>query len=113
MEYKQKPYRNLRLKYPFLTIAGLALAVFLLGIGIAAIFGARDTSLTLSDGEEIRFTGLFDKDGKPISGTIYYANGLSAEIDLEAGKETYSGGTVFFGELDSDYRRSGKLFDQW
>ena len=85
MEYKQKPYRNLRLKYPFLTIAGLALAVFLLGIGIAAIFGARDTSLTLSDGEEIRFTGLFDKDGKPTKVPELICETEAEKADYEAG----------------------------
>lgn len=113
MEYKQPKHINIRFKNPFLTIAGLALAVFLLGIGIAAIFGARDTNLTLSSGEEIRFTGLFDREGNPISGTIYYANGLSAEIDLEAERVTYSDGTVFLGKLDSDYRRSGKGSITW
>ena len=113
MVKKQNTYWNIRIKYPFLTIASLALVVFLLGIGIAAIFGARDTNITLSDGEQIRFTGLFDKDGNPISGTIYYANGLSAEIDLEAGKVTYSDGTVFLGKLDADYRRSGKGSITW
>ena len=113
MVKKQNTYWNIRIKYPFLVIAGLALVVFLLGIGIAAIFGARDTNITLSDGEQIRFTGLFDKDGNPISGTIYYANGLSAEIDLEAGKVTYSDGTVFLGKLDADYRRSGQGRITW
>ena len=113
MVKKQNTYWNIRIKYPFLTIASLALVVFLLGIGIAAIFGARDTNITLSDGEQIRFTGLFDKDGNPISGTIYYANGLSAEIDLEAGKVTYSDGTVFLGKLDADYRRSGQGSITW
>ena len=108
MEYTQKKYRNIRLKNPFLTIAGLALAVFLIGIGIAALCGARDTNLTLPSGEEIRFTGLFDMNGNPISGTIYYANGLSAEIDVDEGRVTYSDGTVYLGLLDSDYRRSGK-----
>ena len=113
MANKQNTYWNIRIKYPFLMIASLALVVFLLGIGIAAIFGARDTNITLSDGEQIRFTGLFDKDGNPISGTIYYANGLSAEIDLEAGKVTYSDGTVFLGKLDADYRRSGQGSITW
>lgn len=113
MANKQNTYWNIRIKYPFLVIASLALVVFLLGIGIAAIFGARDTNITLSDGEQIRFTGLFDKDGNPISGTIYYANGLSAEIDLEAGKVTYSDGTVFLGKLDADYRRSGQGSITW
>ena len=113
MTHKQQKYLNIRLKNPFLTIAGLALAVFLLGIGIAAIFGARDTNLTLSNGDEIRFTGLFDRNGNPISGTIYYANGLSAEIDLEEGRVTYSDGTVFLGKLDSDYRRTGKGAITW
>ena len=113
MEYKQKPYKNIRLKNPFLTIAGLALAVFLLGIGIAALCGARDTNLTLPDGEQIRFTGLFDIHGNPISGTVYYSNGLSAEIDVDAGRVTYSDGTVFYGTLDADYRRSGKGSITW
>lgn len=113
MANKQNTYWNIRIKYPFLMIASLALVVFLLGIGIAAIFGARDTNITLSDGGQIRFTGLFDKDGNPISGTIYYANGLSAEIDLEAGKVTYSDGTVFLGKLDADYRRSGQGSITW
>ena len=113
MEYKQNKHLNIRLKNPFLTIAGLALAVFLLAIGIAAIFGARNTNLTLSDGEEIRFTGLFDRNGNPISGTIYYANGLSAEIDLDAGRVTYSDGTVYLGQLDGDYRRSGQGSITW
>ena len=113
MANTQKKHYNIRLKNPFLTIAGLALAVFLLAIGIAALCGARDTSLTLPNGEEIRFTGLFDRNGNPISGTIYYANGLSAEIDVEEGRVTYSDGTVYLGKLDSDYRRSGKGSITW
>lgn len=113
MELGHKVYHKFELKYPFLTIAGLALVVFLIGIGIAALCGARDTNITLPDGEQIRFTGLFDKDGNPISGTIYYANKLSAEIDLEAKRVTYSDGTVYYGVLDSDYRRTGKGSITW
>ena len=113
MGNRQPKHHNIRLKYPFLTIAGLALAVFLIGMGVAALCGARDTNLTLPSGEEIRFTGLFDMDGNPISGTIYYANGLSAEIDLEEGRVSYSDGTVFLGTLDADYRRSGKGSITW
>jgi hypothetical protein len=113
MAYKNKKYHRIQPLTAFTIIVAAALVVFLIGLGISRLSGAQNTTVILSDGEEIKFTGLFDKDGKPISGTLYYANGVSAEIDVNKGTVTYSDGTVYEGALDADYRRTGKGKITW
>jgi hypothetical protein len=113
MAYKNKKYHRIQPLTAFTIIVAAALAVFLIGLGISRLSGAQNTTVILSDGEEIKFTGLFDNDGKPISGTLYYANGVSAEIDVNKGTVTYSDGTVYEGALDADYRRTGKGKITW
>ena len=94
MAYKSKKYHETKYLTTFAVIVAAALIVFLIGIGISRIAGAQNTTVILSNGEEVKFTGMFDKDGNPISGTLYYANGISAEIDVTKGTVTYSDGTV-------------------
>ena len=79
MAYKSKKYHETKYLTTFAVIVAAALIVFLIGIGISRIAGAQNTTVILSNGEEVKFTGMFDKDGNPISGTLYYANGISAE----------------------------------
>lgn len=97
----------------FLLILAAALLVFLLGLGIWRLTGAGSSTVTLSNGEEVKFTGLVDAQGNPVSGTLHYANGLSAEIDIKNSTVTYSDGTVYVGPLDEDYRRTGQGRITW
>ena len=99
MAYKNKKYHKIQPLTAFTIIVAAALAVFLIGLGISRLSGAQNTTVILSNGEEVKFTGMFDKDGKPVSGTLYYTNGVSAEIDVAAGTVTYSDGTVYEWKL--------------
>lgn len=107
MGYKNKKFRRIQPLTAFMIILAAALAVFMIGIGINRFMGAQNTTVILSNGEELKYVGMVDASGRPISGTLYYRNGMSAKIDLEAGSVTYSDGTVYYGSLDADYRRSG------
>jgi hypothetical protein len=108
MEYQNKKFRRIQPLTAFTVIIAAALIVFLIGVAVWKIKGAQNTSVMLSTGEELKYVGLVDKYGRPISGTLYFANGLSAELDVDEGTLTYSDGTVYCGPLDSDYRKHGK-----
>lgn len=108
MAYKNKKFRKIQPLTAFTIIVVAALVVFLIGVGIWKLKGAQNTSVTLSSGEELKYVGLVDKYGRPISGTLYFANGLSAELDVDESTLTYSDGTVYCGPLDADYRKHGK-----
>ena len=113
MAFKFKRYHNTKYLTIFAVIVAAALIVFLIGLGVSRLAGAQNTTVILPGGEEIKFTGMFDKDGNPVSGTLYYANGIQAEIDVTKGTVTYSDGTVYEGALDADYRRTGKGKITW
>jgi hypothetical protein len=108
MGYQNKKFRRIQPLTAFTVIIAAALIVFLIGVAIWKMKGAQNTSVMLSTGEELKYVGLVDKYGRPISGTLYFANGLSAELDVDEGTLTYSDGTVYCGPLDSDYRKHGK-----
>ena len=108
MEYKNKKFRRIQPLTAFTVIVAAALIVFLIGVGIWKLKGAQNTSVTLSSGEELKYVGLVDKYGRPISGTLYYANGTSAELNVDEGSLTYADGTVYYGPLDADYRKHGE-----
>ena len=108
MAYKNKKFRRIQPLTAFTIIVVAALVIFLIGVGIWKFKGAQNTSVTLSSGEELKYVGLVDKFGRPISGTLYFPNGLSAELNVDDGSLTYSDGTVYYGPLDADYRKHGK-----
>ena len=113
MAHKNKKFRRIQPLTAFTIIVASALVVFLIGVGIWKLKGAQNTSVTLSSGEELKYVGLVDKFGRPISGTIYFSNGLSAELDVDEGSLVYSDGTVYYGPLDADYRKHGKGTITW
>ncbi len=113
MGYKNKKFRRIQPLTAFTIIVVAALAVFLIGVGIWRMMGAQNTTVILSSGEELKYVGMVDHAGRPISGTLYFPNGISAEIDLDEGKVTYSDGTVYYGVLDADYRRTGSGSITW
>jgi hypothetical protein len=108
MGYTNKKFRRIQPMTAFTIIVVAALSVFLIGVGIWRFKGAQNTSVILSSGEELKYVGLVDKLGRPISGTLYFANGISAQIDVTEGKVTYSDGTVYYGPLDGNYKKTGK-----
>lgn len=90
-----------------------ALAAVAVTIGIITSSGARYTTYPTSEHGKIKFVGKVDKDGAPIEGTVYYADGLTAEVsqgkaagksegeeglDLYDLKLVYSNGDVYQGE---------------
>jgi hypothetical protein len=113
MTHKNKKFRRIQPLTAFTIIIVAALVVFMIGVGIWRLMGAQNTSVILSSGEKLKYVGMVDHSGRPTSGTLYYPNGLSAKIDLKEGSVTYSDGTVYYGSLDADYRRSGQGSISW
>jgi hypothetical protein len=107
MGYTNKKFRRIQPMTAFTIIVVAALSVFLIGVGIWRFKGAQNTSVILSSGEELKYVGLVDKLGRPISGTLYFANGISAQIDVTQVKVTYSDGTVSYGPLYGNYKKTG------
>ena len=59
--------------------------------------GYRIIKYQSPDGET-RFMGKTDKNGQPLSGTVYFADGTKATVDLKNNKMEYSNGDVYVGE---------------
>ena len=66
MAYKNKRYHDTKYLTIFGVIVAAALAVFLIGLGISRLAGAQNSTVILSNGDELKFTGLFDKDGNAL-----------------------------------------------
>lgn len=60
-----------------------------------------------SDSGETRFFGKIGKDGEPSTGTVYFADGGKAELDLPNNTITYQDGTVYVGQT-ADLLPNGK-----
>ncbi|NLM57405.1 MAG: hypothetical protein GX192_08195, partial [Clostridiales bacterium] len=95
---KRSPLRVLFIIFIIaLIMAGLLFA----GLYIYGIRYLRYPVDSTSDGNTvyIKFIGLVDDEGNPYRGKIIYTNGLTADVNLETGKITYSNGDVYEGSL--------------
>ena len=73
-------------------------AAFVAGAYLSVYFsGYRIVRYKSADGET-RFFGTVDADGLPSNGTVYFANGEKAQIDLANNTIEYSDGSVYVGE---------------
>ena len=91
---KIKKYkRRLPLITRLLIVLGAAFMTFLLILLILHLCGFRYITVTQADGGEVRFVGRVGKGDIPVAGTIYFANGTSATVDVESGILKYSDGT--------------------
>lgn len=68
------------LRLYILAIVLTALVAVAVTIGIIINSGARYTTYPTSEHGDIRFVGKVDKDGVPTEGTVYYSDGLTAEV---------------------------------
>ncbi|MCQ2354840.1 MAG: hypothetical protein MJ102_07045 [Clostridia bacterium] len=105
---KFKKYkRRLPLAVRLLIVLGVAVLAFLMILLVLHFCGIRYITVTRPDGGEIRFIGRVGKDDQPIAGTIYFADGTSAAVDVESGVLNYSDRTAYKGGLSEDFRRDG------
>lgn len=107
MGYKNKKFRRVAPYKIFVVIVLAAIAVLLLGMLIARMNGIQNTTVTLENGEELKYVGFVDRDGNPTSGTLYFSNGIQMVLDVKKGTATYSDGTVYAGGFDGNYLREG------
>lgn len=105
--------KRFSLRIYLIAIVLTALAAVAVTVGIIMNSGARYTTYPTSEHGDIKFVGKVDKSGIPIEGTVYYADGLTAEVSKaktavksqgEDGLEvytiklTYSNGDIYEGE---------------
>lgn len=85
------------------TIKAVIIIFVLAAVFVAAAYlsvylsGYRIIRYKSTDGET-RFFGKVGKDGLPGKGTVYFANGKKAQIDIENNTIEYSDGSVYVGE---------------
>lgn len=84
---------------PLLTIFIFAVICVLITALIVFLMGYRYTS---AEGG-VKFFGKY-KNGLPYSGTVYYPNGLRAELDFESNTITYNNGDIYQGEINGILR---------
>ena len=90
-----------RVKKTILTvIIILALTALFVGAAYLTVYlsGYRVIRYKSPDGET-RFFGKVDKEGLPKKGTVYFASGETAKIDLENNTIEYSDGSKYVGEI--------------
>ncbi len=77
----------------------LVLAFVFAGAAYLTIYlsGYRVVRYQSPDGET-RFLGKVDKNGQPQSGTVYFADGRRAQLDLKNNKIEYSDDSVYVGQ---------------
>ena len=77
----------------------LALTITFVAAAYLTVYlsGYRIIKYQSPDGET-RFMGKTDKNGQPVSGTVYFADGTKASVDLKNNKMEYSDGSVYVGE---------------
>ena len=77
----------------------LALALVLLGLVYLVIYlsGYRIIRYASESGET-RFFGKVGKDGQPMTGTVYFADGTKADVDMKNNRITYSDKSEYVGE---------------
>lgn len=87
---------------PILVVFIFAVICVLLTALVVFLLGYRYTSTN----EGIKFFGKY-QNGLPYSGTVYYPNGLRAELDYESSTITYNNGDIYEGEI-TGILRNGK-----
>lgn len=95
--------QNSRKKYHKpIHVIGAALAIaaglLLLTILILYIIGFRYLT-SQSESGKIKFFGRVDSSGTPVSGTLYYPDGLKAEVNSKDSTLKYSDGSLYEGSL--------------
>ena len=90
IKYSRKKY--LKPWQIFVISALFALILLLTTFLVIYSMGYRYFKTRTDDGY-IKFLGKVNSSGTPISGTLYYSNGIKGEIDMREGKVTYSDGT--------------------
>ena len=90
---------------PILVVFIFAVICVLLTALVVFLLGYRYTSTD----EGIKFFGKY-QNGLPYSGTVYYPNGLRAELDYESSTITYNNGDIYEGEITGILRNgNGKM----
>ena len=84
---------------PILMLFLFALACVILTLVVVYAMGYRYTATD----EGIKFFGKY-RDGSPYSGTIYYPDGLRAELNAEAGTIVYNNGDIYEGDISGILR---------
>lgn len=98
----QKMAKNNKRTNPLLMVFLFALICVIITALIVFLLGYRYTSTD----EGIKFFGKY-KNGLPYNGTVYYPNGLRAELDYEKSTITYNNGDIYEGEI-TGILRNGK-----
>jgi hypothetical protein len=105
-------YKKYRRPIPLgkkLGIAALAaVLVFFLVILVIKMMGLRYIELTRDDGTVVKFTGWISEVGTPVSGKLYFSDGVSASIEDDGKTLVYSDGVRYTGEISAAYRRHGQ-----
>lgn len=103
-KYYRRPHR-LTIGVRIFIALMCALLAFLLAIVAAYYCGYRYITARRADGSVVRYVGkVRESDGRPISGRLYYSNGVSARINTETGMIEYSNGAVYLGDMVDFYR---------
>ena len=90
---------------PLVIVVIVAIVLVLVTVGVAWFF----FDLRFTSQEGVKFIGKTE-DGKPVSGTINYPDGNTAELDAAANTIRYSNGDVYVGELSGVMRHgNGKM----
>ena len=97
-----------RLSTAQILIITLVIAAVAVGAVFAAIWfsGLRYIKKDYDDGSFIKFFGIVDDNGEPMTGRLYFSSGGTAEVNMEEGKVEYSNGDVYTGAL-SDMLKNG------
>ena len=93
----------------FIILTTVLSALFLVALSFLIIYMSGIRYLVMDTGSDsyIKFFGRVDSDGHPVSGNLYYSDGLSAKIDIKSSTVEYSNGAVYEGML-TNLQRNGK-----
>ena len=103
-----KKYRKtVPFRIRMLIVFAAALVLFAVSVVSLHAEGFRYTVCHRLDGTDIRFLGRVSRDGTPISGVIKFPDGTKISVDSKDGSYKYSNGSVYYGQLDEIFERTG------
>ena len=105
-------YKKYHRPIPFAKKLGIgfiaAVIAFFLIFLIVKMLGFRYVEITREDGSIVKFTGKVGETGAPASGTLYFSDGVTADVTDGGATLVYSDGVKYTGQLSAAYRRHGQ-----